>query len=136
MAVPPDQIENWWPLCAGQLALGISWTHHASLDSVHERLLEQSAQLWLAILPAASRVLCSCVTDLRLWESGHKSCRLLLVGGGRLKLWRHLLLQIEDYAREEGCDAVEVVGRKAWERIFKDDGYVHIETWIGKELTA
>ena len=127
-------MDEIWEIARSQLALAISWTRKATLDSIHERLLVGEAQLWMAFLPNMDRILCSCVTDLMKWESGHITCRVLLVGGGRIELWRNLIRQLEAYAISEGAEAMEVIGRKGWERIFSREGYTHAETTITKEL--
>lgn len=134
LAISPEDVDEIWWLARSQLALALSWTRKATLDSIHERLLNGRAQLWMAFLPQTDRILCSCVTDLMKWESGHITCRVLLVGGGRIEMWRHLIRKLEAYATAEGADAMEVIGRKGWERIFAREGYTHAETTITKEL--
>ena len=134
LAIPPSKVDEIWWLASSQLELALSRTQKATLDSIYERLLGGEAQLWMAFLPKANRILCSCVTDLMKWESGHITCRVLLVGGGRIELWRNLIRQLEAYAIREGAEAMEVIGRKGWERIFSREGYTHAETTITKEL--
>jgi len=134
LAIPPERVDEIWWLARAQLALATSWTLKATIDTVYADLIESKAQLWVAFLPAAKRILCSCVTDLQKWESGHMACRVLLIGGGRLELWRHLVHGLEAYAAAEGAQTLEIIGRKGWERIFRDDGYIHSETTIAKEL--
>jgi len=134
LAISPEDVDEIWWLASSQLALALSWTRKATLDSIHERLVDGGAQLWMAFLPQTDRILCSCVTDLIKWESGHITCRVLLVGGGRIELWRHLMRHLEAYAISEGAEAMEVIGRKGWERIFAREGYTHAETTITKEL--
>ncbi len=134
LAIEPARVDQIWSLARGHLALGLSWTRKMDLESLHARLLDGTAQLWMAYLPATSRILCSCVTEILLWESGYRTLRVLLVGGGRLELWKHLIRDIEAYARKEGAQAIEIVGRKGWERIFRGEGFTHTETVIGREI--
>ena len=134
LAISPEDVDEIWWLASSQLSLALSWTQKATLESIHKRLLEGGAQLWMAFLPQIDRILGSCVTDLMKWESGHITCRVLLLGGGRIELWRHLMMHLEAYARREGAEAMEVIGRKGWERIFSREGYTHAETTITKEL--
>lgn len=134
LAISPEDVDEIWWLASSQLKLAIARTSKTSLEAIHERLLKGGAQLWMAFLPQTDRILCSCVTDLMRWESGYVSCRVLLVGGGRIELWRHLMRHLEEYAIGEGANSMEVIGRKGWERIFAREGYTHSETTIAKEL--
>lgn len=134
LAIEPGKVDRVWPLARSQLMLALSWTRKANLESIHERLLSGSAQLWMAFLPDQNRILCSCVTDIHVWESGYITVRVLLVGGGRLELWRHLIGGLEGYSRAEGAQGIEVIGRKGWEKVFKADGFTHSETVIVKEF--
>lgn len=134
LAVPPGRVSKIWWLARSQLELATSRTQKTTLDAVYASLLDRKAQLWMAFLPDNNRILCSCVTDIQQWESGYITCRVLLVGGERIELWRHLIRQLEAYAMDEGAHALEVIGRKGWERIFRDDGFAHSETTLVKGL--
>lgn len=114
--------------------MALSWTRKSDLESIHERLLDGTAQLWLAYATATNDILASCVTELMAWESGYTTLRVLLIGGGRLEMWRHLIYGLEGYARAEGAHGLEIVGRKGWERVFKADGFTHSESVISKEF--
>ena len=48
-------------------------------------------------------------------------CTLTACAGHQRERWLPLLAKIEKYAKDEGCSAVRIYGRKGWERVL--DGY-------------
>jgi len=132
LAIPPEGIEHVWPVARSQLALACSWTRKADLDVLRERLLDGFGQLWVIWVPGQKMSLATCVTEIEIADSGWKTARVVLLGGGRLEMWRHLMTDMEDWAKSESCDAIEIVGRPGWRRVFPE--YQHCETVIAKEL--
>jgi hypothetical protein len=59
-------------------------------------------------------------------------CVLFLCAGDGLDRWLHHLGEIEAWARAQGCDAMEVAGRKGWARVLK--GYELVNVMLRKEL--
>lgn len=132
LAIPPSEVGRVWRIAQEQLALAVSWSRKVDLAEMRERLASGFGQLWMVWAPQQERVLCTFVVELIEYPSGWKTARVVLLGGGSLESWRHLLGDVEAWARAEGCHAVEIVGRKGWQRVFPD--YEHCETVIAKEL--
>ena len=59
------------------------------------------------------------VTQLNNTVRG-RECLVSLLGGRGLRNWLHLLAEIEDWARGQGCVAMCVMGRKGWKRVLPD----------------
>lgn len=70
---------------------------------------------------------CCAVTEIEFYPR-RKNCHIFLAGGN-LKALSELLGQIEKYAREMGCSAVTLTGRKGWARTFLA-GRGYEEKWI------
>jgi len=132
LAIEPGKVDEVWYIAAKQLEPALDLTPKATLDSVRARLESGDAQLWFAWVRSSGDIICSCVSEIRKWESGFKTVAVLLIGGSRMDLWRHMILQMEQYAVAEGANALEVIGRPGWERVFED--YRKTETTIMKEL--
>jgi hypothetical protein len=43
---------------------------------------------------------------------------------------------VSDFAREEGCDAAEILGREGWARILEPRGWRKVAVLLRKELQA
>lgn len=62
-----------------------------------------------------------------------RTCIVRMLGGKSLpQEWRGYLSLVEEWAREQGCSAMEVFGRKGWAR--KLDGYDLQQVVLRKEL--
>jgi hypothetical protein len=71
------------------------------------------------------------VTELHQTE-WRKVCEIVACGGKEMRHWLHLIERIEQFARDEGCTATRIVGRKGWARVLKD--YCARRVVLEKEL--
>lgn len=87
-------------------------------ESLIEQLAKSEMQMWLVV---GEKVVATIVTEVLTYPK-KKYCHVLIVsGGGNAKDWhRPIIEQIETWAKNEGCDAVEMYGRKGWLRLLPD----------------
>lgn len=76
------------------------------------------AQLWLVKRDAPVAAI---VTEILTYPSV-RYCHVMIVsGGGNAKEWhRPVIEQIEGWAKRQGCDKVEMYGRKGWLRLLPE----------------
>lgn len=86
-------------------------------DDVERDVLNGSALLWLAW--NEPKIEGAAVTQLSTTEKS-KVCTIVACGGEGFRRWVHLIEQLEDYARNEGCDCTRILGRPGWQRVLKD----------------
>lgn len=94
---------------------------HFAPEDIRAALLRRDMQLWIVRRPdrsAAGALVTEIVAYPRL-----KVCRLVLAAaadGGREDWlpWRRF---VEDWARVQGCQAMELYGRPGWARIVRHD---------------
>jgi hypothetical protein len=72
--------------------------------------------LWLAV---SDHIEAAATTHL-----SRNVCTLTACSGHQRERWLPLFKKIEKYAKDEGCTAMRIFGRKGWERVL--DGY-HVE---------
>lgn len=98
-----------WTRCRGYLepAVDETWT----LEAVEHEVREQRAVFWPMERSAV-------VTQIHAYPRG-RVLRIWLAGGDLVEL-THYLKAADNYARAEGCIAIEVEGRPGWERVLKD----------------
>lgn len=53
------------------------------------------------------------------------SFNLILLAGGSDN-WSSLMVQLEEIARSNGCNEIEITGRKGWQRVLPDYEFSHI----------
>jgi len=128
----PEDIEQLWPLVRGYVRKVVRLTPKLEEIDVLKLVQEEYWQLWIAWDVDRGDALAAMTTELTNYESGWRTVRINLLGGIEMDRWKHLVSEIEDWARSEGCDAVEICGRKGWGTVFPE--YELIEHTFSKEL--
>lgn len=94
-----------------------------SLEDMRHLLLRQEAQLW--VLPNSALV----TTVVK-----HPQAKVLThwIGGGSLEELIAVEPNIEMFARDEGCNAILINGRRGWGRVL--NGYTETHTVYAKVI--
>ncbi len=86
-------------------------------EDVLKALLDATCRLWISWDDEGKRVEAAVVTETIQYPR-RLALRLWLIGGENMKKWgRPLRDMLEEYARSQGCDAIEGGLRKGWLRI-------------------
>lgn len=109
--------EPLWPVVAPMLAPAVERSGEATLCEVAEAIEAGDAQLWIA--HDAERVGMAMVTRLNRTARG-LVCEIWQLGGANRGEWLGLLPQLEAAAKERGCVAVEIIGRRGWARLLPE----------------
>ncbi len=80
-------------------------------------------QLWL--LAAPGQIAAIALTEISEYPR-KKVCRVIACVGEGRERWQHHLAGIEDWAKEIGCDGMELVARKGWARVMSDYELTHV----------
>jgi hypothetical protein len=56
-----------------------------------------------------------------------------MVGNNR-ENWQHYISIIEDFAKQNGCDKMELIARPGWERVLKQFNYTKSHVVLDKNL--
>ena len=110
-----------WTRCAPILEAALDGTY--SLDDVRDEIECGRAQFWPMQKSAA-------VTVIQDYPRG-RVLRVWLAGGDLGEL-QHYLPVLDNYGREQGCAAIELEGRKGWERALP--GYHAHRVVLRKEI--
>jgi len=84
------------------------------LDEVIDLIGRKEATCWL--ISEGTKLVGVVVTELLKTRTG-KQCFIRHCAGEDIKNWFHYLETIETWARSEGCDSIEMIGRPGWERM-------------------
>lgn len=90
---------------------------------IARKLLAGDWQLWLVWNGSVKAIV---VTELYLDVSGLKCCMIRVCTGRGAKDWTHLIADIEDWARREGCAKLDMIARKGWARELPDYRMTHV----------
>jgi hypothetical protein len=130
ICVPPDEARNIWPKVYKLIHEAMWRGNISSFRDVADAVLTGNALLWLAIDTEWRAV---AITQTRSTE-WRKVCTILACAGKDMRRWLPLLKLIEDYARDEGCSAVRICGRKGWQRVLLSQNYRAKRVILEKEI--
>lgn len=118
LAVDPSLVKGIWPHVRALIKSAIDRTDLCNFSDVEREVLGGLQQLWLAWNGTAIEA--AAVTQLVLIGT-RKICIIVAAGAAPTSRDRHrwapLMTGIEQFARNEGCHATRIIGRKGWQRI-------------------
>jgi hypothetical protein len=130
--IPPEKVAGVWPLVAPLLEKPIRMLDGALTEkTVYERGISGHFQIW-AVLERDGTLLASMVTQVLLHEACAPTCVAMLLGGRQMDRWLYLIGELEAWATQEGCGAIELGGRKGWSRVLP--GYRQVSIVLRKDL--
>ena len=113
VCVDPKRINEFWPHFKGRIESAISKVGVSAIGPIEKDVLAGHSLLWLAydglIVHAAA------VTELN-----DNVCTIVACGGENLPQFLPLINDLEQFARDEGCKAIRIIGRKGWIRVLKN----------------
>lgn len=115
--VDPPLVKDIWPHARALIENAIVRTGLCNFEDIEREVLSGLQLLWLAWNGTAIEA--AAVTQLVL-IGDRKVCIIVACGGQGRKRWLPLIGGIEQFARNEGCRAVRIIGRKGWQRILAD----------------
>ncbi len=128
--VPVNTINQVWDKVKGLIAK----TSDEIMDEndVYQYLINGIYRLFI-IVEKDSKEFVTAYTTCIAFYPHHKVCRIITLGGSKLSEWYNdSITYVENYAKEEECDYMEVFGRKGWVKIMK--GYKEECVVLRKQL--
>jgi hypothetical protein len=113
LCINPAIVGRIWPLARGLIKSAMDRTRLSDFGRVESEVLAGLQLLWLA---KGDDIEAAAVTQLTT-IGDRKFCIVVACGGRNRARWLPLLEKIEAYAREEGCKAMRIGGRRGWERV-------------------
>jgi hypothetical protein len=118
VCVDPARIREVWPLVKDRARIAIERTELSDFDQYEADVLAGHHLVWLAW--DGQNI--AAVATTHKTKIGEKTiCTLTACQGYDRDRWLPLFQTIEKYAKDEGCAAMRLFGRKGWERVL--DGY-------------
>src|SRR6185503_11576231 len=107
------RIDDVWPLVKHHIASALKRGDMGRLDDLESDVLTGDALLWLVWRKPV--IESAVVTQIILTERS-KVCMIQACGGSKVLRRLDLLANIEEYARQQGCHCVRILGRRGWAR--------------------
>ena len=116
--VSPEDVSVVWPSILEYVEEVVSHSQgEATSDHYYEELTSGTMQLWVSI--EGKEVLACMITQIAPYPN-KQVLRIIALGGVEMDKWIHFLPDIEHWAMNIGCTALEAWGRKGWLRILQD----------------
>ena len=120
--IPVKDIDKVWVLAKPYIddALAYSNSHHHS-EHFKDLIKKGKLQLWF------------------LWDDKKSTVKEKMNGvvvctGKNRQRWQHLIEKIEEFAKGEGCDCMELIARPGWQKILDKHNYKKTHVILEKEL--
>jgi hypothetical protein len=129
---PISELEDWLPNIWDMLleACKRSSGKYQPMDIVRE-VYAKRMQLWNAIDDNIIKAIC--VTEICTYPHT-KVLRILAATGDDAETWSPLIIKLEEWAKELGCEWCEPIVRPGWKKILKDLGYKEQHVILEKKL--
>jgi len=115
--VPTLAVESVW----GSVKNLITKTNDDVLNDndIKGYLLNGDYTLWVAIDEESKDVVAAMTTEFAYYPRD-KVCRVVTLAGERMKEWIGNLDMVEDWAKEQGCNYLDMYGRRGWIKVLPD----------------
>ena len=123
--MPQDYIDGIWPQAEPHLLRSYRRSDQNIPVNLRDDLRNGMRQLWL-LTQGDVTIVAAGVTCIVALRSG-LALKIEHFGGSSLGQWLHLLEELEDYARHQGCKKVMWEGRKGWIRLLAD---YEVTAWV------
>lgn len=129
--VKVGDIDLVWPVVLPMLQRAIDF-NDGDFDGNHvfERLMEDTMQLFVGY--NTDDIIYAAVTELIPYQY-NKALRIVLMGGKQINSWVDTKT-FEKFGKLEGCNRIEIVGRKGWVKKLISRGYKQTHYIVTKEL--
>jgi hypothetical protein len=119
--VLPETLPVAWPALAPMLTRAVELNHDAfSMTDVARLVLADQWQLWTVL--ENDRPVAAVVTELVQYP-GKRTCRVILLGGIKFDRWKHLIIEIENFALLHDCKELEALTRPGMARKIESIGF-------------
>ena len=139
--VPLDYVDDCWGRVAGFLERGVGESRgRYDIRALYDELMGGHQHLWVVFKDGDTVV--AAFTTMFTSYPGRTNLSVVFCGsddsmGGVSGMWSNVMLDIIEWAKINGCSAVEVAGRRGWARVFRDLGfkesYVMIEAEVSRD---
>lgn len=136
--IPPNNINKVWVLAEPYIKEALSYSnnhHHA--DHFKDLLIGGKLQLWMIWDDKAKRAqdkLYGVIVSEIVIKSLRKVCHISIATGKNRQKWQHLIEKLENFAKDQGCDLMELIARPGWQKILDKYNYKKTHVVLEKEL--
>lgn len=132
--IPAPMVERFWPLAEPYVKRALDRTSgEYTPDDLKSMCKDRIVQLWL--VTEGERAIGAVTTEIVVYPR-RKHCRVITLAGTKAPEWSGTLLDIilPEWARKEGCVAIEAFVRKGYVGVLAGYGFKHKYSAVFKEV--
>ena len=136
--IPSSNLDDVWLLVEKDISSALQYSgNHTDAEFVKETIKEDKFQLWILWdkdkTTTKEKYYGVVVTEI-VKRKLKKSCNIFIVTGRQRRLWTPLIQVIEDFAKEQDCDQMELIARPGWDKIMKPFNYKRTHVVLEKQI--
>ena len=136
--IPSSNLDDVWLLVEKDISSALQYSgNHTDAEFVKETIKEDKFQLWILWdkdKPTTKEKYYGVVVTEIVKRKLKKSCHIFIVTGRQRRLWTPLIQVIEDFAKEQDCDQMELIARPGWDKIMKPFNYKRTHVVLEKQI--
>ena len=136
--IPIEYVDGVWPEVSIVLKKGVDASRgRYDMNAVYEDIMKESQHLWV-IFRGDNEILASFTTQFCYYPL-KMNLSVVFCGsnesmGGVSGNWIRAMELLKEWAKVFGCDAIEIVGRRGWLKVFKsigfEESYITVESKV------
>ena len=136
--IPIQELEKVWGMIEKDIKSALAYSSQLTdSDFVFDLAKEGKFQIWVLWdkeqKKTEQKYFGVVVTELIKRKFG-KVCHIYIMTGRQRNKWQHLISEIEDFAKEEGCKMMELIARPGWQKVLNLFDYKRTHVVLEKEI--
>ena len=138
VSIPIEELDKVWSIVEKDIKSALAYSGQLTdSDFVYETAKQGKFQVWV-LWDKEQKIITNkyfgvVVTELIKRKFG-KVCHIYIMTGRQRNKWQHLISKIEDFAKEEGCEMMELIARPGWQKVLKIFDYKRTHVVLEKEI--
>ena len=136
--IPTQELDKAWGLVDKDIRQALAYSSQLTdSDFVFETAKQDKFQVWIIWdknqKKTVDKYFGVVVTELIQKKLG-KVCHIYIATGRQRLKWQHLINKIEDFAKQEGCQMMELIARPGWQRVLNLFNYKRTHVVLEKKI--
>jgi len=136
--IPIEELDKVWSMVEKDIKSALAYSGQLTdSDFVYDLAKQGKFQVWV-LWDKEQKITTNkyfgvVVTELIKRKFG-KVCHIYIMTGRQRNKWQHLISKIENFAKEEGCEMMELIARPGWQKVLKIFDYKRTHVVLEKEI--
>jgi hypothetical protein len=136
--IPVKELDKVWAIVEKDIKNALAYSSQlTSSDFVLNKTKEGKFQIWVlwdkTKPTSVEKYFGVVVTEIIKRQLG-KVCHIYIMTGKQRHKWQHLVKDIEQFAKDEECQMMELIARPGWKKVLNNFGYNMTHVVLEKKI--